>query len=119
MAQMRVQTEAFWQSLDQLVAHAEIVIDRPCNSPHPTHDDLIYPLDYGYLAGTTASDGGGIDIWVGADSGQRVVGIICTLDLLKHDMEIKILCGCTATEIAQIEQFFERTRMGHLLLLRE
>jgi inorganic pyrophosphatase len=111
-------TEAFWKSLDELVANAEIVIDRPRHSPHPRYDDLVYPVDYGYLAGTTASDGGGIDIWVGSDPAKQVAGVICTIDLLKRDMEIKILLACTDSETDIIVDFFERTRMGHLLIRR-
>lgn len=32
---------------------------------YPCYPDLIYPIDYGYLAGTSAMDGGGIDVWCG------------------------------------------------------
>jgi len=87
----------FWRSLEQLVANSNIVIDRPKNSPHPKYPDYIYPLDYGYLEETTAMDGGGIDVWKGS-SGDGVDAIICTVDLLKRDSEIKILIGCTEAE---------------------
>ena len=52
----------FWRALDALVAGSEIVIDRPRGSAHPRYPDVIYPLDYGYLAGTRAADGDGIDV---------------------------------------------------------
>ena len=95
----------FWEFLDRLVAKSEIVIDRPKDSEHPNYDDMIYPIDYGYLAGTTSSDGSGIDVWIGA-SGEKVVrGIICTVDLLKCDSEIKIVLGCTREELEAISQF--------------
>jgi inorganic pyrophosphatase len=110
-------TESFWAILDELVSGKEIVIDRPRNSAHTRYDDLVYPLDYGYLAGTMASDGGGIDIWLGTGE-KHVVGMICTFDLLKYEMEIKILCGCDDGEIEAVERFFEQTRMGHLLVRR-
>ena len=88
---------AFWQSLDKLVSESEIVIDRPKGSRHPKYPDCIYPLDYGYLEGTTAMDGGGIDVWKGT-GGDYIDAIICTVDLLKRDSEIKILIGCTEEE---------------------
>jgi inorganic pyrophosphatase len=88
----------FWQGLDQLVAGAELTIDRPRGSAHPRYPDFIYPMDYGYLAGTRSADGGGIDVWVGSLPEQKVTGVIINLDLLKRDSEVKILLGCTAAE---------------------
>lgn len=108
----------FWTALDELVAAAEIVIDRPRHTAHPHYDDLVYPVDYGYLAGTMAADGGGIDVWVGSDS-AGVVGIITTLDSVQRDAEINILVGCTAAEIEAILTFFQVTQMGYLPVLRE
>ena len=87
----------FWQALDKLVAESKIVIDRLKDSRHPKYPNFIYPLDYGYLENTTAMDGGGIDIWKGSD-GDYVDAVICTVDLLKKDGEIKILIGCNENE---------------------
>ena len=42
-------------------------------------------------------DGGGIDIWRGT-GGDFVDAIICTVDLMKRDSEIKILIGCDEDE---------------------
>jgi len=42
-------------------------------------------------------DGGGIDIWRGA-AGNYIDAIVCTVDLLKKDSEIKILIGCNEDE---------------------
>lgn len=42
-------------------------------------------------------DGSGIDVWVGSGE-KRIDAIICTIDLLKRDSEIKILIGCTEEE---------------------
>ncbi len=88
----------FWQKLDDLVGTCALVIDRPAGSAHPRYPALIYPLDYGYLAGTTAADGSGIDVWLGTLPERRVTGIIATVDLRKRDAEIKILLACTPAE---------------------
>lgn len=93
---------AFWSALDELVINSEIVIDRPKGSRHPKYPDEIYEVDYGYLKGTSSMDGGGIDIWRGTDNMQKIDGIICTIDLLKRDSEIKILVGCTEAEKEKI-----------------
>ncbi len=89
----------FWEALDRLIASGTVMIDRPAGAPHPRYPDFLYPLDYGYLAGTRAADGGGIDVWVGSQPRREVAGVICTIDLLKRDAEIKILLGCTPEEM--------------------
>ena len=71
----------FWQRLDALLERSQIVIDRPKGSTHPRFSDIVYALDYGYLAGTTSTDGEGIDVWLGSDAEQKLDAVICTVDL--------------------------------------
>lgn len=92
-----IQNEAFWSALDELVAQSEIVIDRPKGTAHPTFPDFIYEVDYGYLKNTSSMDGGGIDVWVGTGE-KKIDAVICIVDLMKRDSEIKILIGCTEEE---------------------
>lgn len=99
-ADVRARTDDgyFWQMADRLVADYTVVIDRPAGSTHPRFPDFVYPLDYGYLDGTTAADGGGIDVWRGSMPEDGMTGVIVTIDLEKRDTEIKLLIGCTAEE---------------------
>ncbi|MCL2421356.1 MAG: inorganic pyrophosphatase [Defluviitaleaceae bacterium] len=99
----------FWQALDTLVSQSEIVIDRPKGSPHPRYPDFIYPLDYGYLKGTTAMDGGGIDVWCGSDPAKSIDAIMCVIDLAKGDSEMKILIGCSEEEKAMVYNVHNET----------
>ena len=110
--------QAFWEGIDRLVEESEIIIDRPKGSAHPRYPDYIYPLDYGYLKDTSSMDGGGIDVWVG--SGERKAdAIVCTVDLLKKDSEIKILIGCTEEEKTIIyETHNESAYMKGILIRR-
>ncbi len=96
---------SFWSKLDQLVAEHELVIDRPAGSRHPRCPEMVYPLDYGYLDGTQAADGDGIDVWVGSLSKQAVTAVVCTVDMLKRDTEVKLLLGCTPQEAQTILDF--------------
>ena len=98
---MQITTD-FWRKLDQLVATSKLKIDRPKGSAHPRHPALIYPFDYGYLAGTGAADGDGVDVWVGGLAAKKVTGVICTVDLDQRDAEVKILLGCTAREAQEM-----------------
>jgi inorganic pyrophosphatase len=95
----------FWQEITQLVTRSPITLDRPKGSRHPRYPEVIYPLDYGYLEHTTASDGGAIDVWVGSLGTQTLTGILCTFDTLKRDMEIKLLLGCTSADLQVIQRF--------------
>ena len=95
----------FWIFLDRLVAQSEVVIDRPQGSAHPRYPAAIYPLDYGYLEGTSSGDGQGIDLWRGSVAMGRLDAVVCTVDLGKRDVEIKLLLGCTAAEKEQILAF--------------
>ncbi len=88
----------FWEELDNLVNKSKIVLDRPKGTAHPRFPSLIYPVDYGYLEGTSTIDGGGIDIWVGTKDPQKIESILCTVDTRKKDTEIKILYGCNSHE---------------------
>ena len=95
----------FWNIVDKMVSESEIVIDRPKHSAHPRFPHCIYPVDYGYLANTQAMDGSGIDLWRGSNQDASVDAIICTVDLLKRDSEIKLLIGCTEDEKQTILAF--------------
>jgi len=92
-----IENREFWVALEKLVAQSAVVLDRPKGSVHPKYPAVIYPVDYGFLEGTASMDGGGIDVWKGS-LGYTVCGIICTVDLLKKDSEIKILIGCSEQE---------------------
>jgi len=110
--------EAFWIQLDELIKQTEVVVDRPKGSEHPTWPDVTYPLDYGYLAGTTSSDGAGIDVWVGASGKREAVALFCTVDLLKRDAELKILLGCTEAEMLTVAEFLNQSEAMSGLIVR-
>ena len=109
--------EEFWDALDELVKTSEIVVDRPKGSIHPRFPDFIYRLDYGYLRGTSSMDGAGIDVWVG--SGKKTVdAIMCIVDLMKRDSEIKILIGCTEEEKMEVYKTHNETQYMKGVLIR-
>lgn len=107
----------FWESLDKLVASSEIVIDRPKGTSHPNYPEFIYRIDYGYLKDTSSMDGKGIDVWVGS-SQKKIDAIMCIVDLMKKDSEIKILIGCTEEEKAIIHKTHSETQFMKGILIR-
>ena len=109
--------EDFWRALDELVSNSEIVIYRPKGSAHPRFPDFIYRVDYGYLKNTASMDGAGIDVWVGSDD-QKVDAVMCIVDLMKRDSEIKILVGCTEEEKLEIYKTHNETQYMKGVLIR-
>lgn len=107
---------AFWLYLEKLIQRSSIIIDRPKGTAHPKFSDLIYPLDYGYLRDTVSTDGAGLDVWVG-ERGEKVpTAIVCTVDLRKNDLEIKILLGCSEDDIKKIMEFHNSGSMRGILI---
>lgn len=107
----------FWKALDLLADNSEIVIDRPKGSVHPKYPDFVYKIDYGYLKDTSSMDGGGIDVWVGSGD-KKIDAIMCIVDLMKRDSEIKILIGCTEEEKQMIYQTHNETEYMKGILIR-
>lgn len=110
--------EDFWQAIDKLVSISELIIDRPKGSAHPRFPQIVYPIDYGYLLDTRAMDGSGIDVWRGSLGTMTVNGIICTVDLMKKDSEIKILLACTEEEIKNVLDFHNDSEFMKGILVR-
>ena len=109
--------EDFWNALDVLVSNSEIVIDRPRGSAHPRFPNFIYKVDYGYLKDTASMDGAGIDVWVGSGE-KKIDAIMCIVDLMKRDSEIKILVGCTEEEKLEVYKTHNETQYMKGVLIR-
>ena len=109
--------EDFWKALDELVSNSVIVIDRPRGSAHPRFPDFIYKVDYGYLKDTASMDGAGIDVWVGSGD-KKIDAIMCIVDLMKRDSEIKILIGCTEEEKMEVYRTHNETQYMKGILIR-
>ena len=108
-----------WDGWEALIRRNGITLDRPYRSPHPNHPEIIYPINYGYVNGTTSSDGDAVDVFVGtAENG--LVGLLMTTDYGRGDREIKLLYNCTPEEIYLANGFinFDRQRMEGTLALR-
>ncbi len=112
-------TASFWDKLDRLVAGGALRIDRPAGSAHPRYPSFIYPLDYGYLEGIVSSDGNDLDVWIGSLPGRAVTAVLCTVDLVKRDAEVKILLGCTPDEARQIAAVHSTSAQAAILVERD
>lgn len=108
-----------WDAWERLIATQGVTIDRPYRSTHPKFPDIIYPMPYGFVNGTTSSDGQEVDVFVGsAESG--LVGLILTQDYRRRDREMKLLYHCGPEDVYMAHGFinFDQRLMAGTLVLR-
>lgn len=92
-----------------------IVIDRPLGSVHPTHDDIIYPVNYGFIPNAFGGDGEEQDVYLmGVETPvSEFTGKIIAIVHRHNDVEDKQVMApegmnYTAEEIADAVNFQER-----------
>ena len=107
----------FWEYLERIVKENEIVIDRPKGTAHPKYKNIVYIADYGYIKNTKSMDGGGIDVFIGSEVNKNIDAIICTIDMVKKDSEIKILIGCNEKEKLDIYNFLNNSDFFKAILI--
>ncbi len=108
----------FWQKLDTLYFSSSIVITQPAGSAHPQYGNLIYPINYGYLTDTLSQDESGISIYKGTLSANQVNTILVAVDILKKDIEVKLLVGCSSQDEDAILRFTNQTDFQKTVLIR-
>jgi inorganic pyrophosphatase len=108
----------FWQKLDTLYFSSSIIITQSAGSAHPQYENLIYPVNYGYLSDTISQDETGISIYKGTLSANQVNTILVAADILKKDIEVKLLVGCSVQEEDAILRFTNQTDFQKTVLLR-
>ena len=62
-------------------------------------------------------DGAGIDVWV-RSAEKKIDAIMCIVDLMKKDSEIKILIGCTEEEKDIVYKKHNETKFMKGILIR-
>ena len=75
---------------------------------------MVYPLDYGYLEGTSAMDGEGVDVWVGTSCKWPGRSPLCG-GLAEERDGVKLLLRCTEGEKQLALQF--QSQPPHMLAL--
>ena len=68
-----------------------VTVDRPMGSFHPKHNDIFYPINYGYVEGVKAHDGEWQDAYIlGVDEPVKsftgkVIAVIHRLDDIEYN----------------------------------
>lgn len=103
----------FWQKIDSLVMSTNVIISQPKGSHHPEYMNMVYPVDYGYL-----NDTDDVKVFRGSIKTSRVEAIMVVGDILKRDLEVKLLFGCNEEEELKILQFINQTDYQKGILVR-
>lgn len=96
----------------------EITVDRPLGSVHPNHNDMIYPINYGYIKGIIAPDGEEQDVYIlGVDKPiEKFTGKLIAIIHRNNDVEEKwVVCAKDMTfskkdimeQVKFTEQYFD------------
>ena len=94
----------FWQKIDSLVLSTNVIIYQEKGSHHPKYLNMVYPVNYGYLEDTDA-----IKVFKGSVKRSTPDAIMIVGDILKRDLEVKLLWGCSSEEEEEILRFINQT----------
>lgn len=103
----------FWQKIDSLSLSTNVVVTQPQGSHHEKYLNMVYPVDYGYL-----QDIDDIKVFKGSDKKSHVDAVMVVGDILKRDLEVKLLWGCTEEEELKILRFINQTDYQKGILVR-
>lgn len=103
----------FWQKIDSLTMSTNIEITQEKGSHHPEYLNMVYPVNYGKLADTD-----GIQVFKGSAKKSNVEAVMVVGDILKRDLEVKLLWACTEEEENEILRFINQTDYQKGILIR-
>ena len=103
----------FWQKIDSLVLSTNVVISQVKGSHHPKYLNMVYPVNYGYLEDIDA-----IKVFKGSLKKATADAVMVVGDILKRDLEVKLLWGCTQEEEIEILRFINQTDYQKGILVR-
>ena len=106
----------FWQKLDTLFLSSDLIINRPKGSTHPKYHNLVYPVNYGYLKEESLKDH--IGCYKGSVNTYSVTALVLCAEILKKDIEAKLLIGCTPEEEREILEFLNQTDFQKTVIMR-
>ena len=75
----------FWQKIDSLVLSTHVVISQEQGTHHPKYLNMVYPVNYGYLADTDE-----VKVFKGSLKKSTIDAVMVVGDIIKSfDLSIK------------------------------
>ena len=103
-----------------------VTIDRPLGSVHPSHPDIVYMVNYGYVGGIIAPDGEEQDVYVlGVDQPVKTfTGRIIAVIHRNDDIEEKWVAApdgvsLTPDQIMEKVSFVEKYFDSHVIMTED
>ena len=103
-----------------------VTIDRPLGSVHPSHPDIVYTVNYGYVEGIIAPDGEEQDVYVlGVDKPVKTfTGRIIAVIHRNDDIEEKWVAApdgvsLTPDRIMEKVSFVEKYFDSHVIMTED
>ena len=100
-----------------------VTVDRPLGTAHPDYPEMIYPVNYGYIAGITAPDGEEQDAYIlgVSEPVRQFTGRIIAIVRRADDVEEKwVVCPQNMTfakqEIAEQIRFQEQYFQSEIIM---
>ena len=109
----------FWQKLDTLYLSSGYQITRKKGEGHPRFQNLIYPVDYGYINDTKSFGKDGVSIYAGSGNRYEISALVVAADILIKELDVKVLVGCTEEEVDQGLRFLNQTNYQKTVLIRK
>ncbi|MCI5773659.1 MAG: Inorganic pyrophosphatase [Erysipelotrichaceae bacterium] len=106
----------FWQKIDTLYSSATLEIYHKKGECHPEFADMIYPVDYGRLKEVNGERG--VCVYKGSQKHAAVKAVIIAVDILKRELDVKILIGCNEEEEEALLRFLNQTDFQKTILVR-
>jgi inorganic pyrophosphatase len=106
----------FWQKIDTLYLSSDLTINQPKGSTHHVYTNLVYPVDYGYLSDSNSDEK--ISIYKGSQASGSVDAVVVCADILKKDIDVKLLVGCSEKEQLKILEFLDQTDFQKAVIMR-
>lgn len=107
-----------------MLKKVKVTVDRPLGSYHPTHRDLYYPINYGFIKGIIAPDGEEQDAYIlGVDKPvTEFEGVVIAVIHRKNDVEEKWIVApegsyFTKEEIKKTVYFQEKFFDSDIIML--
>lgn len=108
----------FWQKIDTLCLSGDFKEVNEKGSVHKQYPNLKYPCSYGYIKDSLILEDNGIQCFKGTNGSDCESAVICA-DILKREIDVKLLIGVNEQEEDDILRFLNQTDFQKTVLIRK
>ncbi len=108
----------FWQKIDTLLFSSPLEIFHKKGESHPEYAHFIFPVDVGMLQETSSQKSDGIFAFKGTKESSGCNAVVVSVDILKKELEVKLLIDCTEEEEEEILKFLNQADLQKAILLQ-